>query len=149
MSTHQIAIQWQNGPNPVANDTYTRNHTAIVNGPQTLQVSAAKEYKGDPHCADPEQLMISALASCHMLTFLAIAEMQGYLVENYSDEATGYLEKGENGLPAVTRIVLQPKVIFGGDKKPDAAALKRLHSGAHKNCFIANSLKTSVTVAEE
>ena len=148
MSEHQISLQWKNGSNPVAANTYTRNHTVTVNGPQTMQVSAAKDYKGDPACADPEQLMISALASCHMLTFLAIAEMQGYKVESYTDVATGYLGKGENKIPAVTRIELQPKVIFSEEKIPDAAALKRLHAGAHKNCFIANSLKTEVSVAE-
>jgi organic hydroperoxide reductase OsmC/OhrA len=84
-----------------------------------------------------------------MLTFLAIAEFQGYRVDQYEDDAVAYLEKAEGGGMAVTRIDLSPKVIFGGEKTPDAAAVSRLHSGAHKNCFITNSIKAKVTVATD
>ncbi len=145
MSKHNVKLSWSNAANPVANDTYTRNHQLTLNpGPQ-LMASSAVEYKGDPECADPEQLLIGALTSCHMLTFLAIAELKGFTVASYDDDAVGYLEKGESGRPEVTHIELQPAITFTG-KAPDEDALKRLHSSAHKNCFIANSLKTKVTI---
>lgn len=146
MSQHQAAIQWKRSPHSVDSHTYSRNHVAMLNGQQSVNVSASVEYQGDPTCTDPEQMLVSAVASCHMLTFLAIAQFQGYCVEQYEDHAVGYLEKGENTGPSVTRIELSPQVIFSGDNVPNAAALGRLHAGAHKNCFIANSIKAQVTV---
>ena len=149
MSQHQAAIQWQRSPHPVDSKTYSRNHVASLNGQQSVNVSASAEYKGDPMCADPEQMLVSAVASCHMLTFLAIAEFQGYRVDQYEDNAVGYLEKGEGAGMSIARVELSPKVTFGSDKVPDGAALNRIHAGAHKNCFIANSLKARVTVVTE
>lgn len=149
MSQHQAVIQWKRAPHATDSNTYSRNHVAMLNGQQAVNVSASVEYKGDPTCTDPEQLLINAVASCHMLTFLAIAEFQGYCVEQYEDNAVGYLEKGESTGPSVTRIELSPKVVFSSDNVPSAAALGRIHAGAHKNCFIANSIKAKVTVTAE
>ncbi|MFC7516370.1 OsmC family protein [Herbaspirillum sp. GCM10030257] len=146
MSQHQAAIQWHRIPHLLDDSTYSRNHIATLNGQQSVNVSSSVEYKGDPACSDPEQMLVSALASCHMLTFLAIAEFQGYRVEKYEDVAVGYLEKVEGVGMAVTRIELAPKVVFGGSKLPDAAAISRIHAGAHKNCFIGNSIKAKVSV---
>lgn len=147
MSQHQATIHWQRSPHSTESTTYSRNHVASLSGGQSINVSASVEFKGDPMCADPEQMMISAVASCHMLTFLAIAEFQGYCVEKYEDLATGYLEKVEGSGLCISRIELAPQVTFGGNKTPDAAALRRIHAGAHKNCFIANSIKAKVMLA--
>lgn len=146
MSVHQATIEWQRAPNAADALTYSRNHQAMLNGGQTVDVSASVEYKGDPACTDPEQLLLSALGSCHMLTFLAIADLQGYTVEHYRDTPTGHLEKNAQGKMAITRIELLPVVRFAGDKHPDAAALAKLHAGAHRNCFIANTINAAVTV---
>lgn len=146
MSVHQATIEWQRAPNPVDAQTYSRNHQALLNGGQSVNVSASVEYKGDPACTDPEQLLLSALGSCHMLTFLAIADLQGYTVEHYRDTPTGHLEKNAQGRMAITRIELSPVVRFGSDKQPDAAALTKMHASAHRNCFIASSINAAVTV---
>lgn len=146
MSQHHAKIAWQRAPHFTEADTYSRNHVATLNGGQDLALSAATDYKGDPDCADPEQLFLTALASCHMLTFLAIAEVKGYRVERYRDTPIAHLEKNTAGRLAVTRIELSPLVSFSGDKQPDEAALVKLHDGAHRNCFIANSITTQVTV---
>lgn len=146
MSVHQATIEWQRAPNAVDPQTYSRNHQALMNGGQVVKVSAGVEYKGDASCADPEQLLLSALGSCHMLTFLAIAEVQGYTVEHYRDTPTGHLEKNAQGRMAITRIELSPVVRFSGSKQPDAAALAKLHAGAHRNCFIGNTLSAEVSV---
>jgi organic hydroperoxide reductase OsmC/OhrA len=91
-------------------------------------------------------MLVAALSSCHMLTFLAIAARKGYLVDRYDDEAVGVMEKSAQGRMAVTRAVLRPRVVFGGDKQPDADALAQLHDSAHRGCFIASSVQTEVTV---
>ncbi len=145
MSLHRTTIDWQRTAHASAASTYSRNHRAMLAG-QSLAVSASPEYQGDPECADPEQLLLTALASCHLLTFLAIAEIQGYRVESYRDAPVAHLEKNAAGRMAVTRIELSPEVRFAGDRQPDAAALAKLHDSAHRNCFIASSITARVTV---
>ena len=146
MSRHTIELNWVSGEKPTHVDTYTRNHNVVMNGPQSIKVSASTQFKGDPSCADPEQMLVSALASCHMLTFLAVAEVKGFLVERYEDVAVGFLEKSANNKLAIARIELHPSVYFHGDRQPDEDDLERLHESAHKNCFIANSVNASVEV---
>lgn len=146
MSLHHALIEWRRATHATEADTYSRNHKATLNGGQVVEVSASAEYKGDTDCTDPEQLLLSALASCHMLTFLAVAERQGYCVESYRDAPVAHLEKDAEGRMAVTRIELSPQVDFGGGKLPDEAALAKLHDAAHRNCFIAHSITARVTV---
>lgn len=148
MSQHRAGILWLRSTHHHDGGTYSRNHVAKLSGQQCVKVSSSVEFSGDPTCADPEQMLVSAVASCHMLTFLAIAEFQGYRVERYEDNAVGHLEKSEGMGMIITRIELAPKVTFVADKRPpDAAALQRIHAGAHKNCFIGNSIKSRVIVA--
>ena len=147
MSVHRSRVQWRRAPHPREPTTYSRSHVATVGG-QDLQVSASVEYKGDADDADPEQLLVSAVSSCHMLFFLAIAEHQGIVVERYEDQAVGHLEKGADGRLVITRVDLSPVIAFGGDKVPDAAAIRRIHAGAHRNCFIGNSITAEVVILE-
>jgi organic hydroperoxide reductase OsmC/OhrA len=147
MSEHKAKISWKRQPHPAEATSYSRNHWASFTEQEQLQVSASTEYSGDEDCADPEQLLVAALASCHMLTFLAIAQYQGYEVSEYRDEPVGHLDKRPSGGMAVTRIDLYPKARFNAAKKtPDAATLQRMHAGAHRNCFIGNSIFAEVNV---
>ena len=148
VSTHSSALNWRRAPHPHDDATYSRNHLVTLSGEQTVQVSASVEFKGDAACADPEQMLVSAVSSCHMLFFLAIAEHQGFTVESYKDDATGYLEKNQAGSVVINRVELSPEVRFGGGKVPDAAALGRIHGAAHKNCFIGNSITAEVIVRD-
>lgn len=118
MSQHHAAIQWQRTPCPLDRKTYSRNHVAILNGQQSVNVSASVEYKGDPMCADPEQLLVSAVSSCHMLTFLAIAEFQGYRVEQYEDYAVGYPEPdSRRGAQELLRRQISESHCDGGERE--------------------------------
>lgn len=146
MSIHEAAITWQRTPHESDSNAYSRNHRVILNGGQQVQVSASTEYKGDPNCADPEQMLVSAVSSCHMLFFLAIAEMQGYQVESYEDVPKGYLESSERRRKEVTRIELSPRITFAGDRIPDREAVARIHANAHNSCFIRNSITAEVTI---
>ncbi|WP_136254453.1 OsmC family protein [Onishia niordana] len=146
MSVHQSVIRWQHAPHESEEGTYSRNHRVTLNGDQQVAMSASAEFKGDHHCADPEQMLISAVSSCHMLFFLAIAEFQGYQVESYEDDPVGYLERNDKKGMEVTRIELSPRITFGGDNMPDQKSISRMHAGAHKNCFIRNSITAEVTI---
>jgi organic hydroperoxide reductase OsmC/OhrA len=81
-----------------------------------------------------------------MLTFLAVASRKRLIVDTYEDHATGFLEKNANGKLAVTRVVLRPRVRFGGSVAPSRDGLAKLHEQAHQSCIIANSVLTTVTV---
>jgi organic hydroperoxide reductase OsmC/OhrA len=145
MSVHEAAIRWEYAPHNVEANTYSRNHTVELNGDQRLGVSASVEFKGDADHADPEQMLISSVSSCHMLFFLAIAEMQGFQVTSYQDDPKGYLERQDKKM-SVTRIELSPRIEFGGDKVPDQSTIDDIHKKAHSSCFIRNSVTAEVTV---
>jgi organic hydroperoxide reductase OsmC/OhrA len=81
-----------------------------------------------------------------MLTFLALAAKKRFIVDRYTDTATGHLEKNEDGKLAVARVVLRPDIAFGGEKQPSPEELSELHERAHNLCFVANSVKTAVSV---
>jgi organic hydroperoxide reductase OsmC/OhrA len=83
-----------------------------------------------------------------MLTFLAIACRQKFVLDSYADEAVGHLEKDADGRLAITRVELRPQIRWGGDRKPTAEELDGMHHAAHESCFIANSVKTEVSVTK-
>lgn len=142
MSEHRITLNWNKGDVPFTYDAYPRNHTiSFKNGQETVTVSASPAYKGDGSKADPEDMLVAALSSCHMLSFLAIAAKKKLTVTSYEDVATGFLEN-DGGKLWMTRVVLRPKVAIDAD----AETLSHIHHLAHQACFIANSVKTNVTV---
>lgn len=146
MSQHLAKISWKRQTKDFAYDTYNRTHTWAFDDGTSLTASAAPEFNGGSIGVDPEEALVSATASCHMLTFLAIASKKGYVVDTYSDQAIGSLEKIGSGQLAVTKILLSPKVTFSGEKIPSDDQLASLHESAHRNCFIANSIKAEVTI---
>lgn len=143
MSEHKIALHWKKGDAPFTYDAYPRNHQIIFKNSEAVTFSAAPVYRGDASKGDPEDMLVAALSSCHMLSFLAIAAKKKITVLSYDDEAVGFMEK-EGGKLWITRTVLRPKVTF--EAAPDAAMIGEMHHLAHEQCFIANSVKTEVTV---
>ena len=142
MTEHHIVLNWEKGDAPFTYDAYSRNHAIrFKNSQETVIVSAAPAYKGDGSKADPEDLLVAALSSCHMLSFLAIAAKKKLTVHSYQDEACGFLEN-DNGKLWITRVILRPKVAIDAD----AETLAHIHHLAHEACFIANSVKTQVSV---
>jgi organic hydroperoxide reductase OsmC/OhrA len=145
MSEHKITLTWKRGDTPFEYQKYLRDHTWKFKGTE-VQASAAPAYLGNPKLVDPEEAFVASLSSCHMLTFLAIACKQKFVLDEYVDEAVGHMEKNAEGKLAITRVTLKPKLKFSGDKQPSAEELDKMHHGAHDQCFIANSVKTEITV---
>jgi organic hydroperoxide reductase OsmC/OhrA len=100
----------------------------------------------DPRGVDPEEAFVASLSSCHMLNFLFLAAKAGFVLDSYSDTAVGQMEKNAEGRLAITRVTLEPQVRFSGERLPTAEELRKLHDQAHHDCFIANSVRTVVTV---
>lgn len=144
--SYKIDLNWKRTTADFDYNTFNRNHTLQFSGEQLLRNSSAPEYLGNTDTANPEELIASALSSCHMLTFLAVASKMGYVVDSYADTAEAFLNKNEEGRFAVTEINLKPVIVFSGTKIPDADQLKSLHEKAHRNCFIANSIKSKVNI---
>ena len=148
MSEHKVTLSWQRGDKPFEYQKYSRDHTWKFDGGHEMTASAAPAYLGNPANTDPEEAFVAALSSCHMLTFLAVACKKKFVMDEYTDDAVGHMEKNAEGRLAITRVELHPKITWSGEKKPSAEELDKMHHGAHDQCFIANSVKTEVRVVQ-
>lgn len=143
-------IAWRSDGGSFTDGRYSRAHRWHFDGGATVAASASPGIVplpySDPAGVDPEEALIAAAASCHMLWFLSLAARQGYTVQSYQDSAAGQLEPNEHGKMAFRRIVLRPRIEFSG-AAPDAAQLQALHHAAHEECYIAHSLRAEIVVA--
>ncbi|MCA9406667.1 MAG: OsmC family protein [Candidatus Omnitrophica bacterium] len=146
MSEHKVIVRWKRTSEDFNYETYSRDHEVEFEGGIKINASAAPSFKGNAAYVDPEEAFVGALSSCHMLTFLAVAAYKKIIIDQYDDQAVGYLEKNAEGKMVVKRVELNPVVKFSGNEVPDQEAIKLLHEKAHQQCFIANSVKTEVTV---
>jgi organic hydroperoxide reductase OsmC/OhrA len=146
MSEHRARIHWVKESASFDYKEYNREHTWTFTNGTVIHASAAPRYLGSEECVDPEEALVAAISSCHMLTFLAICARKGIVVESYQDSAVGYLEPNEDRRLAITRTILRPRIVFAPGQQPDARTLNELHEHAHHGCFIANSVRTVVTV---
>jgi organic hydroperoxide reductase OsmC/OhrA len=145
MSEHRATIDWQRTSADFTYATYNRAHEWRFNA-ATVPASATKEYRGDEARVNPEEALVAALSSCHMLTFLAVAAKRKLSLDSYRDEAVGVLEKNAEGKLAITRVTLRPKIVWSNGASVSAEDLQKMHHDAHVGCFIANSVIMKVTV---
>jgi organic hydroperoxide reductase OsmC/OhrA len=150
MSEHKATIRWQRTSPDFLKGRYSREHTWTFDGGVTISASASPAVVpppwSNPASVDPEEAYVASISSCHMLTFIYLAGRQGFQVDSYEDEAVGIMSKNEKGVPWISSVTLRPKIAYSGDKLPTPADQERLHHLAHEQCFIANSIKTQVTV---
>lgn len=137
MAKYVFKIRWEKLPD--GNESYTWQ---FDNG---VVLKADRSGAMVPGLMEPESAFVAALASCHMLSFMAVAAKRGINVQRYLDTATGVLEKNRNGKIAVTRVLLQPQVELD-DAHADAALVHEMHDEAHNKCFIANSITSQVLI---
>jgi organic hydroperoxide reductase OsmC/OhrA len=150
MSEHKAIISWKRTSPDFLSGKYSREHTWSFDGGVTVLASPSPSVVPTPYSnpayVDPEEAFVASISSCHMLTYLYLASREGFQVDSYHDEAVGRMTKNEKGVPWVSSVALHPKIIYSGDKLPIPADEERLHHAAHEQCFIANSIKTEVTV---
>lgn len=144
MTDYRIALDWQNAGTDLAYETFNRQHRIEFGGGQAVEASSAAEYLGDAARVNPEESLAAALASCHLLSFLAICAKKRVVVKRYRDQAIAVLGKNAEGKMCVTRITLQPQAEFAGDLTTEQIA--ELHQKAHQICFIANSIRCEVSI---
>ena len=150
MSQVDATIAWQRGSQPFTDNRYSRAHEWTFDGglrvPASSSPLSVPVPLSDPAAVDPEEALVAATSSCHMLWFLSLAAKQGYTVDRYTDRAFGELGKNSDQQPALTRITLRPQVDFSGARQPTPAQLDALHRQAHQLCTIAHSLKAEVVL---
>jgi organic hydroperoxide reductase OsmC/OhrA len=147
---YRATLKWTRGGATFTDQRYSRAHTWSFDGGITVPASSSPLSVKLPYsvaeAVDPEEAFVAAVASCHLLTFLYVAAKQGYVVEDYADEAVGEMTKNERGKLWVSKVTLSPEIAFAGEKRPSPEQLEELHHVAHEECFIANSVKSEVVV---
>lgn len=135
----KVNLNWTSRQNQedLSSKPYNKTHQIKIEGKPTLDVSAAKAFKGDPSLYNPEDLLLSSLVSCHMMSYLYVCSQNGIEVLEYSDNAEATLEVSPDGSGRFVEVKLFPKVKISN---PDQIELALdLHFKANQLCFIANS----------
>ncbi|HSD52966.1 MAG TPA: OsmC family protein [Burkholderiales bacterium] len=150
MHKYEARIAWKRDGAKFTDNKYSRSHEWTFDGGVTVPASSSPLTVRLPYsvaeAVDPEEALVAATSSCHMLWFLSLAARRGFVVDSYSDDAFGVMDKNTDGKLAFTRITLRPKIAYAGEKTPSPAELESLHHAAHEECFISNSLKCEVLV---
>lgn len=151
MSEYFATIDWKRAEDEgFVDNKFSRQHRWKFDGGITIQASASPHVVRAPYsvqeAVDPEEAFVASLSSCHMLFFLFIAARSKFVVDHYTDDAVGLMEKRPDGKTAMTKVVLRPRIIFSGDTQPTSEQIAKIHHESHDQCFIANSVNTEVVI---
>jgi organic hydroperoxide reductase OsmC/OhrA len=148
MAQYTAEVLWLRGEQDFLSNRYSRRHVLRFDGgievPGSSSPQAVPLPMSDAAAVDPEEAFVSSLSSCHMLWFLSLAAKRRFCVDRYFDAAVGVMEKNSDGRMIMSVVTLKPEVQFSGDPAPTREQIDELHHQAHKECFIANSVKTEV-----
>ncbi|MGF1610332.1 MAG: OsmC family protein [Kiloniellales bacterium] len=140
---YEIALTWSGAAAGPTGDykSYSREYRFSADGKPEQTGSADPAFRGDPALYNPEELLVAALSSCHMLSYLALCALQGIAVVAYEDSASGTMTE-TGGAGRFTEVVLRPRVTIA--RGGDLAKAEALHVKAHEICFIAASVNFPV-----
>lgn len=150
MAAYRATAEWalQDGEDFI-HGRYSRGHAVTFEGGHVVPGTASPHVIGqkwvEKGAVDPEQMLVGAIATCHMLSFLHVARQAGFVVVHYLDTAEGVMSENAEGRLGVTRVTLRPDITYSGSG-PTTAERDHLHHLAHETCFIANSVKTEIIV---
>jgi organic hydroperoxide reductase OsmC/OhrA len=151
--SYQARIEWQRGTAVFTDNRFSRAHRWHFDGgievPASSSPYVVRVPLSETWAVDPEEALVAALSSCHMLFFLLFAAGRGFRVDDYNDPAEGFMGKNAAGKTAMLRVTLHPRVSFSGERLPARADIEALHQRAHEECFIANSVTTEVRIEPE
>ncbi len=122
--------------------TYDRSHTVSIQGKPELFLTTDNAAVGDKSKLNPEDLLVSAISSCHMLSYLYVCAMEGIVITSYTDQATGIMIENASGGGSFKVVSLNP-VFYVADESMVEKAIE-LHHKAHEICYIANSVNFEV-----
>ncbi len=145
MTDHHYALDlvWQGnrGTGTSGYRDYGRDVTLRAAGKPDLLGSADPTFRGDATRWNPEELLLAALAQCHLLSYLHSAVLHGIVVTAYDDSPVGVMvQEGHGG--HFTSVTLRPRVTIADPAQADLA--REIHGEASRNCFIAASVNFPV-----
>jgi organic hydroperoxide reductase OsmC/OhrA len=141
---YALSLEWTGNSGTGTSDyrAYSRNHTISMEGKPELLASSDPAFRGDKTRHNPEEMVVAALSSCHMLSYLHVCVLNGVIVLEYNDDATGTMKENPDGSGQLTEVTLRPLV-----KVKDASMIDKanqLHHQASELCFIARSVNFPV-----
>jgi organic hydroperoxide reductase OsmC/OhrA len=143
---YNATCNWR-GSTGAGYEQYSRTHELTAPPAKTsITLSSDPTFRGDPSLLNPEQLLVMAVASCQMLTFLALAAKRRLDVVEYADQAEGVMPDADKPV-RITRILLKPRILLKGPADP--GTVESLLKLAHGHCFIANSIKSDIRIEPE
>jgi len=151
MSVYTALVSWSRAPGERFVDRrYSRRHEWSFDGGFVAPASASPQIVAtpyaDPAAIDPEEALVAALSSCHMLFFLDYAARSGFAIASYRDQAVGTTGKRGDGRDWIAEVTLRPNIVFDGERRPSPEEVAALHDRAHQSCFIANSFRGEVKI---
>ena len=146
---YRTSLQWSasGGAGTVNYRSYSRNFTLSSGDKAPIEGSSDPAFRGDASRYNPEELLVASLSSCHMLWYLHLCAVNGVVVTEYRDDASGEMRENDDGSGEFAKVVLRPAVTLG--EGGDEAKARELHHRAHEMCFIARSVKFPVDVEPE
>src|ERR1700745_3051566 len=151
--SHEYTAQvvWTRDGAVFTDNRYSRGHVWRFDGgvevPASSSPLSVKLPLSRADAVDPEEALVAAVASCHMLFFLGFAAKAGFVVDKYEDAAVGVMTKNEHGKLFISKVTLTPAITFRGAKRPLAEEFNALHHHSHEECYLANSVRAEVVVA--
>lgn len=141
---YSLTVRWTGnlGSGTSSYREYSRDHDVEIPGLPVLKGSADPSFRGDRALYNPEQLLLTALAQCHMLSFLHVAVRHGVVVLSYEDNATGMMRLNRDGSGQFENVTLRPQVTVADPAH--IALAEEMHRQANALCFIARSVNFPV-----
>ena len=138
---YEVELEWRGdrGEGTSSYRAYGRQHVVRAAGKMhEIAGSSDRVFHGDRDRWNPEELLLTALSQCHMLSYLHVATNHGVIVRGYTDQPAGTMVEDGRGGGAFTEVTLRPRV-----EVADASMLEfavALHAEASAKCFIAASV---------
>ena len=147
--SYSINVKWTGnlGSGTSSYTGYKRTHEIVTTGKPVIPVSSDPGFHGDADRYNPEELLVAALSSCHMLWYLHLCAVAKIVVESYEDAASGTMIETADGGGHFKEVILHPRIVVRPGA--DLSHAKELHHEAHRLCFIANSVNFPVRCEAE
>lgn len=150
MANYGCTVEWDRAGAAFSDQKYSRAHVWRFDGGAVVPGSSSPHSVrlpfSDAGAVDPEEALVAAVSSCHMLWFLSLAAQRGIVVDSYRDAAEGRMGVFDDGRRGIVEVVLRPEVLVGAGKAPAAGEIESLHHAAHEACDIAHSIRGEVRV---
>ena len=145
MSELSISLEWTLQEEELKPEIFSKNHKIEIND-NFFNAGSAPQYGGKINEINPEQSLVAAISSCHMMTFLALAAKMRWPVKSYRDKAYAFLGKNSKGKMCVNKIELNPNITFDTDFSVSKEEMDKMQDRSHRYRFVANSLSEEVKI---